>query len=101
LLPPDALLERLDRRLDFLVGGPRDLPERQQALRRTIQWSYDLLDTNDRRVFGELGIFVGSFSLAAAQAVREFTCDYVGQTPLAKGYGTFPTFHVRRCKART
>jgi class 3 adenylate cyclase len=35
-------------------------------------------------------------ALAAAQAVREFTCDYVGQTPLAKGYGTFPTFHVRR-----
>ena len=69
LLPPDALLERLDRRLDFLVGGPRDLPERQQALRRTIQWSYDLLDTNERRVFGELGVFVGSFSLAAAQAV--------------------------------
>ena len=69
LLPPDALLERLDRRLDFLVGGPRDLPERQQALRRTIQWSYDLLDVNEQRVFGELGIFVGSFSLDAAQAV--------------------------------
>ena len=40
-------------------------------------------------------------ALAAAQAVREFTCDYVGQTPLAKGYGTFPTFHVRRCNAGT
>ena len=36
-------------------------------------------------------------ALAAAQGLREFTCDYVGQTPLAKGYGTFPTFHVRRC----
>jgi class 3 adenylate cyclase len=38
-------------------------------------------------------------ALTAAQGVREFTCDYVGQTPLAKGYGTFPTFHVRRCNA--
>ena len=35
-------------------------------------------------------------ALAAAQFVAEFTCDYVGQTPLAKGYGTFPTYHVRR-----
>ncbi len=40
-------------------------------------------------------------ALAAAQGVREFTCDYVGQTPLAKGYGTFPTFHVRRCNTGT
>jgi class 3 adenylate cyclase len=35
-------------------------------------------------------------ALAAAQNVAEFSCDYVGQTPLAKGYGTFPTYHVRR-----
>jgi len=34
-------------------------------------------------------------ALAAAQGVKEFTCDYVGQTPLAKGYGTFATYHVR------
>lgn len=40
-------------------------------------------------------------ALAAAQEVSEFTCDYVGQTPLAKGYGTFPTFHVRRAKSGT
>ncbi len=35
-------------------------------------------------------------TLAAAKGVTEFACDYVGQTPLAKGYGTFPTYHVRR-----
>ena len=69
LLPPEALLERLDHRLDFLVSGPRDLPERQQTLRRTIQWSYDLLDANERQLFVELGTFVGSFSLDAALAV--------------------------------
>ena len=37
-------------------------------------------------------------ALASAEGVRDFTCDYVGQTPLAKGYGTFPTYHVRRRK---
>lgn len=69
LLPPDALLARLDRRLEFLVGGPRDLPERQQALRRTIEWSHDLLDPSERRLFAVLGVFVGSFTLAAAEAL--------------------------------
>ena len=51
LLSPEAILERLEHRLDFLVGGPRDLPERQQALRSTIEWSYDLLDDAERRLF--------------------------------------------------
>ena len=69
LLAPDALLDRLDDRLDFLVGGPRDLPERQQALRSTIEWSYDLLDDRERRLFDGLGVFVGSFPLAAVEAV--------------------------------
>ncbi|HKO96446.1 MAG TPA: TRAFs-binding domain-containing protein [Pyrinomonadaceae bacterium] len=40
-------------------------------------------------------------ALAAAQFVEEFSCDYVGQTPLAKGYGTFPTYHVRRNEVRS
>jgi predicted ATPase len=75
LLSPAALLERLDRRLDFLVGGPRDLPERQQALRNTIEWSYDLLDDVERRLFVRLGVCVGSFSLAAADALGSGTDD--------------------------
>jgi predicted ATPase len=69
LLTPEALLERLERRLDFLVGGARDLPQRQQALRSTIEWSYDLLEDAERRMFAALGAFVGSFSLAAAEHV--------------------------------
>ena len=69
LLSLDALLERLQRRLDFLVGGARDLPQRQQALRSTIEWSYDLLDEAERRIFAALGVFVGSFALAAAEHV--------------------------------
>jgi predicted ATPase len=69
LLSLDALLERLDHRLDFLAGGARDLPARQQALRATVEWSYDLLTDDERKVFACLGVFVGGFSLAAAQAV--------------------------------
>jgi tetratricopeptide (TPR) repeat protein len=69
LLAPAALVERLDHRLDFLVGGARDLPERQRALRRTIEWSHDLLDEPERELFRCLGLFVGSFSLSAAEAV--------------------------------
>ncbi|HSB86017.1 MAG TPA: hypothetical protein VLD86_06910, partial [Ilumatobacteraceae bacterium] len=69
LLPPAALLERLDHRLDVLVGGARDLPERQRTLRATLTWSYDLLDDDERSVFESFGVFVGSFSLAAAEAV--------------------------------
>ena len=60
---------RLDDRLDFLVGGPRDLPERQRTLRTTIEWSYDLLDPTDRQLFSCLGVFVGTFPLAAVEAL--------------------------------
>jgi predicted ATPase/class 3 adenylate cyclase len=69
LLPPAAMLARLDRRLPFLVGGPRDLPSRQQTLRATIAWSYDLLDVAEQEVFRQLGIFASGFSLQAAEAV--------------------------------
>ncbi len=69
VLSPDALLGRLDRRFDLLVGGPRDAPARQRALRDTIQWSYDLLDPDEQQLFERLGVFAGSFSLEAAEAV--------------------------------
>jgi non-specific serine/threonine protein kinase len=69
LLPPDAMLARLDRRLRLLVGGPRDLPQRQQTLRDAIAWSYDLLNDTEQMVFRCLGIFAGGFSLDAAETV--------------------------------
>lgn len=70
VLPPRALLERLDRRLRLLVSGARDLPERQRTLRSTIQWSHDLLTDEEQHLFATLGAFVGGFSLTAVEATH-------------------------------
>ena len=69
LLNPRAMLARLERRLSLLTGGARDLPARQQTLRGTIAWSYDLLDEAERTLFRRLSIFVGGFTLAAGSWV--------------------------------
>ena len=66
---PEALLERLDRRLRLLSGGARDLPERQRTLRDTLAWSHGLLGAEERAMFGRLGAFAGGFTLEAAEAV--------------------------------
>jgi predicted ATPase/class 3 adenylate cyclase len=68
MLPPEALLERLDRRLDLLVGG-RDAPERHRTLRATVAWSHDLLGERERGVLRRLAVFVGGFPLDLAGAV--------------------------------
>jgi predicted ATPase len=72
VLPPTALLARLEHRLPLLVHGARDLPQRQQTLRNTIAWSYDLLDEGDKAVFRRLAVFAGGFTLEAVQAVCAF-----------------------------
>jgi predicted ATPase/DNA-binding XRE family transcriptional regulator len=74
LLTPQALLDRLrsptgPATLQVLTSGPRDLLDHQRTLRSTIQWSYDLLDADERRVFIHLGVFVGAFTMEAAAAV--------------------------------
>jgi predicted ATPase len=69
LLPPQALAARLDERFSLLTGGARDLPERQQTLRNTLEWSFGLLSAGERALFTRLGVFAGSFSLAAAEAI--------------------------------
>jgi len=68
-ISPQALLARLERRLQVLGGGARDLPERQQTLRKTIQWSYELLNAEEQRLFRRLSIFVGGCGLEAIEAV--------------------------------
>jgi predicted ATPase/DNA-binding CsgD family transcriptional regulator len=69
VLPLQTLLERLEHRLHILTGGPRDLPARQQTLRQTIAWSYDLLSNAERRLFRLLSVFVNGCTLEAAEAV--------------------------------
>ncbi len=68
-LPPAPLLERLERRLPLLAGGPVDTPERHRTVRGAIAWSYDLLDEAQRRLFRALAIFSGGWTLEAAEAV--------------------------------
>ena len=69
LFDPEQILRRLDRSLGLLTEGPRDLPERQRTLRRTVLWSYELLDAGDRVLFERLGVFSGGFSFEAVETV--------------------------------
>ncbi len=69
VLPPPALLARLERSLPLLSGGPRDAPERQRGMRETIAWSYELLTEPQQALVRRLGVFVGGFTLDAATAV--------------------------------
>lgn len=71
LLPPGAMRNRLASRLQLLTSGARDLPERQQTLRHTIDWSYDLLSEAERKLFRRLSVFASGFTLEAAESV----CD--------------------------
>ncbi|MCW5883326.1 MAG: XRE family transcriptional regulator, partial [Anaerolineae bacterium] len=69
VLPPTALLARLERRLTLLTGGARDLPARQRTLRATIDWSYNLLDEAEKTLFRRLAVFVGGCTLDAVETV--------------------------------
>ena len=77
LLPPHALLQRLEKRLPLLTRGARDLPARQQTMRDAIAWSHDLLTPEEQTLFQRLAVFPGGCTLEAAQAVAgpEATLD--------------------------
>ena len=64
-----ALSARLEHSLPLLIGGATDLPERQRTLNATIAWSEQLLNEAEARIFARLGVFVGGFTLEAAEAV--------------------------------
>src|SRR6266704_1907336 len=78
LLPPQALLARLGKRLAVLTSRERDRPSRQQTLRNTIAWSYHLLDADEQRLFRRLSVFVGGCQLSAIEAMCSTLGDQVG-----------------------
>jgi predicted ATPase/class 3 adenylate cyclase len=69
VLTPGSMLQRMDRRLPLLVGGARDAPARQQTLRATIGWSYELLEEQERVLFRRLSVLTGGSTVEAAAAV--------------------------------
>ena len=95
LLPPEAILPRLEHSLRLLTGGGRDLPGRQQTLRATIAWSYDLLTEAARRLLATCSVFAGGASLEAIETVCEAAVD-IG-VPVLDGLQDPPT---RACCGR-
>jgi predicted ATPase/class 3 adenylate cyclase len=81
LLSPQAMLTRLSNRLKLLKGGPRDLPTRQQTLRGTIDWSYDLLEEGEKKLFERLSVFSGGRTLEAIEEI----CDPEGDLDALEG----------------
>ena len=69
LLAPDAILRHLGARLSLLSTGARDVPDRQRTLRRTLEWSHDLLEPEHRHLFARLASFSGGWTLEAAEKV--------------------------------
>lgn len=81
LLSPQAILSRLDDQLKLLTGGARDLPTRHQTLRNTLEWSHDLLHEDEKKLYARLSVFVGGFTLEAAEAV----CNSDGKLDILDG----------------
>ncbi|HUP60642.1 MAG TPA: protein kinase [Thermoanaerobaculia bacterium] len=70
LLPPQAMLSRVEHRLKLLAGGARDLPERQQTMRAAISWGYNLLEDWEKQLFATLSVFRGGFSIEDAERLE-------------------------------
>jgi predicted ATPase/class 3 adenylate cyclase len=75
LLSLGAIAERLGERLTFVAGTGRDLPERHRTLRGAIEWSYDLLEPDERTLFARLAVFMGGWTLDAAETVADADLD--------------------------
>jgi predicted ATPase/DNA-binding CsgD family transcriptional regulator len=84
VLSPSALAARLTNRLQLLTSGPQDLPARLQTMRAAIDWSYDLLTTEEQALFRRLAVFVGGFTLEAA--------EFMGNGPGTQEAKTSPPF---------
>jgi predicted ATPase/class 3 adenylate cyclase len=75
LLPPEAILARLEQALPLLAGGGVDQPARQRTLRGAIEWSYKLLDESQRTFFRQLSVFSGGWTVDAAEQVAALSGD--------------------------
>jgi predicted ATPase/DNA-binding CsgD family transcriptional regulator len=75
ILPPQALLSRLEQRLRILTSTMQDIPTRQQTLRNTLDWSYDLLSAQEQQLFRRLAVFVGGCTLDAVEQLYEASGD--------------------------
>ncbi|MDP9257877.1 MAG: AAA family ATPase [Actinomycetota bacterium] len=89
VLSPQDLHDRLDRRLRLLTRGAQDRPDRQRTMRATLDWSYDLLSTDERSLLARLSVFAGACTIEGAEAVLdpddEFTFEVIdGLTSLAE-----------------
>ena len=103
LLPPQALASRLDQRFSLLIGGARDLPERQRTLRNTLDWSFGLLSAGEQAMLARLGVFAGSFGLPAAEAVcgdGGAALDPGGTRPVMDVLGSLVDSSLVRTEAR-
>jgi predicted ATPase len=78
VLSPEALAARLTDQLRVLVSGPRNLPERQRTVRKTLDWSYGLLNEHEKRLLNRLSVFAGGATLEAIEAV---CADRSGASP--------------------
>jgi predicted ATPase/DNA-binding SARP family transcriptional activator len=70
-MSPVEISDRLDHRFTLLTSGSRTAEARQQTLRATVDWSYDLLRRDEQRLFNRLSVFQGGWTMAAAEAVLE------------------------------
>lgn len=75
ILSPGAMRDRLQSRLELLTGGAVDLPERQQTLRGTIDWSHDLLNAGEQKLMRRFAVFAGGATLEAVEAVCNTALD--------------------------
>ncbi len=104
VLEPEDLLERLEDRLPILVTRARDVPERQRGLHATIEWSYDLLDPDEQRLFRRLAPFRGGSTLDAIEGVAgagaELVESLVDKSLLRRRGGRFVMLETIREFAR-
>ncbi|MGE3796908.1 MAG: LuxR C-terminal-related transcriptional regulator, partial [Thermomicrobiales bacterium] len=82
VLPPDAMLQRLDRRLSLLTGGSRDAPDRHRTMRDAIDWSYALLPPPAQMFFRRLCVFPGAFTLLEAESVGQRPTSSTAREPI-------------------